>query len=260
MDMNGGPPIMGTGNQIGTDGVIAPLPKQEIKIHYDGFNTLDEMVAMMNYHCKFGLYYWRYNDVECRDGSKIGVIADNGVRDVMPLRYGGEYIFFSKGTVDNWCAYTAKYVDGELKCCMPLDKYYFELLEIIGGLNKENRWALYSDMKMLFAYTGRSVNPDVVRLIGTMADRYGFFADIAYNCFMHVYYGMIAEENKAGTKLGKLIKLLGIYYLLIGGKTVDEAAECEYGVPWTKLKEECDQRNILRMVVESYCTDVQDRG
>lgn len=252
MDMNGGPPIMGTGNQISTDGVMVPLPKQEIKIHYDGFNTLDEMVAMMNYHCQFNLYYWEYNDVECRDGSKLGVIADNGARDIMPLRYGGECIFFGKGTVDNWCAYTAKYVNGKFMCSMSLDKYYFELLEIIGGLNKDDRWALYSDMKMLFAYTGSAVNPDVIKMIGVMADRYGFFADIAYNCFMHVYYGMIAEENKAGTKLGKLIKLLGIYHLLIESMAVDEAAECEYDVPWRKLKAECDERNIIRLVGDVY--------
>ena len=55
---------------------------------------------------------------------------------------------------------------------------------------------------------------------------------------------MIAEERKCFTRLGKRIKRLGIYKLLIEGKSVGESANFMRGLKWYEIDAMCKERGF----------------
>lgn len=55
---------------------------------------------------------------------------------------------------------------------------------------------------------------------------------------------MIAEERKAGTRLGKRIKRLGIHMLLIENIPVREAANFMRGMGWRDIARLCEERGF----------------
>lgn len=55
---------------------------------------------------------------------------------------------------------------------------------------------------------------------------------------------MIAEENKKHTKLGRRIKRLGIYTLLIEKRDLNYAANFMKGMPWRKIDRLCRERGF----------------
>ena len=55
---------------------------------------------------------------------------------------------------------------------------------------------------------------------------------------------MIAEENKAFTRLGKRIKRLGIYKLLIENKSVQQSANFMRGMGWREISDLCNERGF----------------
>jgi hypothetical protein len=55
---------------------------------------------------------------------------------------------------------------------------------------------------------------------------------------------MLAEEKKAGTRLGKRIKRLGVHKLLIEKRTVDEAANFMRGMNWRTIDTMCKERGF----------------
>ena len=81
--------------------------------------------------------------------------------------------------------------------------------------------------------------------------------DRVAHLFGYVYYAMISEENYEDTKLGKKLKLLGIYQTLLEDMEVDraccysrrESAEILLGTPemrlWERLQLECEARGIV---------------
>lgn len=165
-------------------------------------------------------------------------------RDFVRLRYDDELIFFGHGSEDAWCAYTGKYDDdGLLLCAKPSDKYYFAVIKNIADTNDCNI-SMYQDFVDVCRRTGKLVDSQLVDYIGALADKYCEDADVIYNMFMHVYYGMIAEENKAHVHLGKSIKLLGLHDLLIKGKPVNECADCNRGSDWRKIYMDCRMSGI----------------
>ncbi len=54
----------------------------------------------------------------------------------------------------------------------------------------------------------------------------------------------IAEERKAGTRLGKRIKRLGIHMLLIENTPVQEAANFMRGMRWRDIARLCEERGF----------------
>lgn len=160
------------------------------------------------------------------------------------LRYGGQVIFFGSGDFDVWCAYTGMYDEyGIMRCAMPSDKYYFKIIRDVADA-RNCHVSMYADFVDIFRRTGKVLNDAVVVHIGELADRYDKDSDIMYNMFMHVYYGMLAEENKQGAVLGKSIKLLGLYDLLIDRKSVKDAADCNRDRNWSGIYTDCDAAGI----------------
>lgn len=146
------------------------------------------------------------------------------------------WIEFCQGAYDNWCARLMRQdQDSQHYMAFPTDEYYFSrlgLLAIKYGYKK-----VYTDLRILYAMTTNTVSNDVVDVINMMSMQYGVDADVAYNMFMHVYYGMIAEEHYSRTmspsvpakrtKMGKLMKIHAIHRFLIEKHDVyDVAREC----------------------------------
>lgn len=173
--------------------------------------------------------------------SLVSIVAP---RDFIRLRYDDEIIFFGHGMDDPWCAYTGKYDDdGLMLCAKPSDKYYFAVIKNIADMEQCHE-CMYEDFADLCRRTGKCIDAGVIDYIDGLADKYGTHADVMYNMFMHVYYGMVAEQNKANAHLGKSIKLLGLHDLLIKGKPVVECADCNRGGNWRNIYVDCKNSGI----------------
>ena len=59
-----------------------------------------------------------------------------------------------------------------------------------------------------------------------------------------LYMGMIAEENKENTILGKRIKRLGMYQTLIENVPAEISANYSRGMKWHELDKECNKRGF----------------
>ena len=55
---------------------------------------------------------------------------------------------------------------------------------------------------------------------------------------------MIAEENKAFTRLGRRIKRLGVYGLLLEDMSVEHAADFTRGMRWKDIAAMCSERGF----------------
>ena len=55
---------------------------------------------------------------------------------------------------------------------------------------------------------------------------------------------MISEERKAGTRLGKRIKMLGAYQALFCDMTIHEAANWSRGKGWREIDRECKKHGF----------------
>ncbi len=166
------------------------------------------------------------------------------VRDVQPMAFG-QTLFFGTGKFDDWAAYTGRLcTDGRIWCALPLDKYYFEIAELLARYHGTDR--VYLDVLHIFEQAGRAVDRGLVDCIFRMSLAYGTNQPWAFNMFLHLYYGMIAEENKQGTLLGRSIKMNGIHSLLKGGRDVQTAADECRSKPWTEIHDECLARQIYR--------------
>lgn len=167
------------------------------------------------------------------------------VRDIQRMGLN-QFIFFGEGQFDQWCAYAGMMgTDGEMYAAMPTDKYYFEIIRLMADAYGVDH--VYDDLKHIFEHTGKTVDIAMISEMQRMAFKYGADMDWAFNMFMHVYYGMVAEENKEGTRLGRLIKMNGIHSLLRDNRDIATAADECCGTPWYEIKAECDNRHIYRV-------------
>lgn len=171
-------------------------------------------------------------------------------RDFTPAPYG-QFLFFGTGKFDDYCAYigTRSMLDGQLYCAMPLDKYYFNMAVQIANVYGYDR--LYDDIRHMYEHTGKTIDRELIAHMYTISLSYGYYQGVAYDLmayqlFLHLYYGMVAEENKANTRIGKMIKMNGIYSLLRANRPVAMAADECRQKSWREIHDECQARQIYR--------------
>ena len=92
--------------------------------------------------------------------------------------------------------------------------------------------------------TEKEVNNEALNNISRISEKYGDDAIQIDTIFSILYMAMIAEERKAGTKLGKRIKRLGIHKLLIEDKPVHDAANFMRGMNWREIDGLCRERGF----------------
>lgn len=150
----------------------------------------------------------------------------------------GAFLEYDNGSFDSWCIY---YVSGALRKA-PKDAKYFERLAQLGKTYGVKR--VYGDFVWLYQRTGKAVDGRVLESISRMAASYDGDALAADVVFSILYLGMIAEENKRNTRLGKRIKRLGVHLLLQDGYPAEEAAGYLTGMRAKDIAALCEARGF----------------
>jgi len=146
----------------------------------------------------------------------------------------GSEIGFGKGRFDDFCVY----LDNK----PPLDVHYFtrlyELKEIYGGSN------IYNDFVYIYELVTKKLESAVLENITHISQKYKDDITRMDKIFTILYMAMIAEENKANTKLGKKIKRLGVHQILIENLTPNISANYSKGMKWREIEKECKERGF----------------
>ena len=151
----------------------------------------------------------------------------------------GSKLEYGRGRFDNWCVF---YTDANGYRIAPRDCEYFD--EINRFAEKYGYEKLYTDYVSLYSLTEGAVNDKVLAFISDIAKHYTNDALRIDVLLSILYMGMIAEERKVNTKLGKRIKRLGMHQLLVEHKPVSEAANFMRGMGWQKIAMMCDERGF----------------
>ena len=155
----------------------------------------------------------------------------------------GDEIFFNEGEKDIW---KVSFLDKNGKYWSPRDVDYFtELYSLAERYGFEFTYAV-------FLYVCYSVYPcnwngtDRIRFekVCKIADAH--FEEDTLKLWMTLYMTMVAEENKANTKLGKTIKNLAVYKILMLGEDIHKVAYSMWGKGWMILDDEMKKYGIVR--------------
>jgi len=76
---------------------------------------------------------------------------------------------------------------------------------------------IFLDIKKIYVLTGKEIDERVLNYISLVSEEYAKDSLNVEILFSILYAAFIAEENRAMTKLGKRIKLLGIHQILKEG-------------------------------------------
>ena len=143
----------------------------------------------------------------------------------------GYKVLFDRGTFDDYCVYIS---DEYNKKSAPKDTEYFEFFKTLSkehGVDK-----VYNDFITVYNVTDTNIGLDVRDTIENIVLTYPpeLQFDVEKNLTV-IWGGMIAEENKDNTYLGKRVKHLGMYQVLKEGMDVELAANFSKNKPWKEL-------------------------
>ena len=151
----------------------------------------------------------------------------------------GSYLEFARGNFDEWCVYVT--TPGNVRR-PPLDRNYFSFLKRLAEQFGPQR--VYNDFVRVYEKTEKHVDEKVFSLIAHIASGYPGWELRVEQVFSILYLTMIAEENKANTRLGCRIKRLGVYGLLLEGLSVEQAADFTRGMRWQDIAAMCSERGF----------------
>lgn len=151
----------------------------------------------------------------------------------------GSILEYDKGSFDDWCVYLRR-PSGSRR--PPRDTDYFEQLKLFADRYGVNR--IYGDYVKVYHLTGKQVDEKALHDISAISDTYGEDKLAIDMIFSILYMAMIAEEQKAHTKLGKRIKRLGIHKLLEENCSVKESADFMRGMGWREIDILCKERGF----------------
>ena len=144
------------------------------------------------------------------------------------------FLTFGRGSFDDWCVFLKR---PNMARFAPRDSLYFSQLKELA--KKHGADKIYKDYVMLYSVTKPEIEQRILDGITRLTSGYGEDSLELDIIFTILYMGMVAEENKKGTKLGKRIKRLGMYELLINDKDVLYAADFMRGKRWWEINQMC---------------------
>jgi hypothetical protein len=149
-------------------------------------------------------------------------------------------VLFDRGTFDDFCVYVS---DEYNKKSAPKDTEYFEFFRNLSeehGIDK-----VYNDFISIYEMTDTTISFDVRNKIDEIVKSYpnNIQFEIEKNLTV-IWGGMIAEENKDNTYLGKRVKHLGMYQVLKENMDVEEAANFSKNKPWRELDSLMKEKGI----------------
>jgi len=151
----------------------------------------------------------------------------------------GTSVEFDSGKFDNYCVYVRN-PDGTRHA--PLDTEYFEtLVNFSSNFGVEK---VYADFVNVYQATHKAVTKDSLSCIEQIAHSYEPDRVLYARTMTIIHMGMVAEQNKANTKLGKRIKRLGIHRLLLEDLSVTESAHFMRGLKWHEIDKMCTERGF----------------
>jgi hypothetical protein len=151
----------------------------------------------------------------------------------------GSQLEFGPGRFDDWCIYLTR--PGHTRLA-PKDVDYFATLARLAQTHPAPQ--LYADFVVVFTITHKALDLQVLEQIAPLASKYGPEALEVEILFTILYAGMLAEENKAHTRLGKRIKRLGVHQILVEQLPPAHAATFSLKQGWRKIAAECQQRGF----------------
>ena len=151
----------------------------------------------------------------------------------------GTFLEYDRGGFDDWCVYFTD-TNGTRKPPRDVD-YFKQLTELAEKYSVEK---VYTDYVQVYNLTGKEVEQPALAEISRISASYGRYALDVDIIFSILYMAMIAEERKKYTRLGKRIKRLGIYKLLIEKRSVYEAANFMRGMGWRDIDALCRERGF----------------
>lgn len=160
--------------------------------------------------------------------------------EILKTFKNGFSLGYDTGNFDNYCIYVTS---PSGKRYAPKDTDYFERLYRLGqrfGINQ-----VYEDFVSIYDKVHKKVEQEVlVDFITELSQHYDDKALLADINFSILYLGMIAEENKENSILGKRIKRLGVHTLLLENLPIDKAANFMRGRRWRELDALCRERGF----------------
>ena len=151
----------------------------------------------------------------------------------------GTELFFADGSFDEWCVYITTPSGSEVS---PTDNQYFAALSEF--LEVRPAGSIYEDFISIYEKTNKLPELKELELISKVSKEYGTYSLKAEKVFTTLYATMIAENNKANTKLGKRIKRLGVHKVLLENEPVESAANFMRGMKWTEIDKLCKARGF----------------
>lgn len=151
----------------------------------------------------------------------------------------GQSLEYDWGGFDYWCIFIRNPDDSRNP---PRDIDYFSTLVELGKIYGFPR--IYSDVKKIYVLTGKEIDGKVLEYISLVSEEYPENHRKIEILFSIIYAAFISKENKARTKLGKRIKLLGIHQILTEGISPDIAVNFSKGMPWQNISKLCDERGF----------------
>lgn len=151
----------------------------------------------------------------------------------------GSFLERDKGNFDYWCIYLTR---PGITRYAPEDWQYFQRLQIMG--EKYGMEQIYSDFVEIYDVTKKTFEREILDKIADLSQKYGDDSIEIEIDLTIIYAGMLAEENKAYTRLGKRIKRLGVHQLLVDGWGYNEAANYSRDKKWRQIDEECKKRGF----------------
>lgn len=151
----------------------------------------------------------------------------------------GSSLEFDRGRFDEWCVYE---VSPNGQRVAPCDVDYFHELLDISAVYGAHR--VYDDFVLVFDASGSEVTNESVGVVVDVAARYGNDGEAMKRLLLILHMGMVAENVKKNTRLGKRIKRLGVHDLLLESGQVAHAAHFMRGMGWREIDELCRTRGF----------------
>ncbi len=152
----------------------------------------------------------------------------------------GAFLEYDRGAFDDWCVFLT--MPGQQRVAPRDEAYFAEMIALSGRYGSEK---LYADFLKVYEHTDKQLDEKVLLAITRLAQReYAKDALQLDILFTTLYAGMVAEENKKHTKLGKRIKRLGVHSILKESMSAREAANLMKGMKWGEIQELCRQRGF----------------
>lgn len=162
--------------------------------------------------------------------------------EVVRVMLDGTTIEFDRGKFDHFCVYVR---DPSGVRRAPTDSEYFAELHSLGLVYGPDK--IYGEFVSLYDLTTTDLNIQVLRHIDRAAVKYHNDSQRVVRLFTILYMAMIAEEKRANTRLGKRIKRLGVHELIVGGRSISDAANFMRGMGWRAIDAMCKERGFQQL-------------